>query len=71
VATAAAEYAEACRKELLSVCTDNTKGFGLTIIKTERKGSVDYSKVPELVGVNLDSYRKKSTTVWTINEDKA
>jgi len=70
----AAEYAdiaETHRKELIAVCTNNTKGFGFSIIKSERKGSVDYSKVPELVNVNLDPYRKKSSIVWTVKEDKA
>jgi hypothetical protein len=66
-----AEIAETHRKELIAVCTNNTKGFGFSIIKSERKGNVDYSKVPELVNVNLDPYRKKSSVVWTVKEDKA
>lgn len=45
-------------------------GGGLLITRTERKGSVDYSKVPSLDGVDLDQYRKPPTTYWTIRESK-
>jgi hypothetical protein len=34
--------------------------------KSERKGNVNYKKVPELKGVNLDEYRGESITVWTV-----
>jgi putative phage-type endonuclease len=36
----------------------------------ERKGAVDYGKIPELKGVNLDQYRKPPTTYFTIKEPK-
>ncbi len=36
-----------------------------------RKGAVDYSQVPELQGVNLDAYRKSSSTYRTITEVKS
>jgi putative phage-type endonuclease len=32
-----------------------------------RKGAVDYSKIPELAGVDLEPYRKKYSTVWRIS----
>ena len=38
----------------------------LKITKEERKGAVDYSKVPELKDVDLEQYRKKSSTSWRI-----
>ena len=41
-------------------------GAGITVQATERKGSVDYSKIPELEGVDLDYYRKQPTTVWSV-----
>lgn len=39
---------------------------GLRLTKSLRKGSVDYSKIPELDGVNLESYRKPSTETFSI-----
>lgn len=41
-------------------------GSGVCVTRTERKGAVDYAKVPELKGVDLEPYRKKSTTVTTV-----
>jgi len=31
-----------------------------------RKGSVDYKKIPELEGINLEIYRKPSSSMWTL-----
>jgi len=33
----------------------------LKVVTVERKGAIDYKKVPELEGVDLEPYRKKST----------
>lgn len=41
-------------------------GNGLMITRSERKGSIDYSKVPELHSVDLEQYRKPATSYWTI-----
>lgn len=57
---------EELEARLFELCGQNTKGAGLTIYQAERKGTVDYKKVPELEGVNLDQYRKPSTQYWTI-----
>lgn len=62
----AEEKVEEARKKLLEICTENTKGAGITVYQTERKGAVDYKKIPQLEGVDLEQYRKKSTQVWTI-----
>jgi putative phage-type endonuclease len=61
---------DTAKSSLIAVCTDSTIGCGLQIIKAERKGTVDYAKVPELQGVDLEKYRKKSSTVWTVRVDK-
>lgn len=42
------------------------KGFGATVTMVTRQGSVDYAKVPQLKGVDLDAYRKKPTSYWMI-----
>ena len=37
---------------------------GRPLTKVERKGNVDYAKVPELNGVDLEKYRKKGSEFW-------
>jgi putative phage-type endonuclease len=44
-----------------------TYGYGVELLKSSRKGSVDYSAIPELRGVNLESYRKPPVPVVKIN----
>ena len=36
----------------------------------EKKGNVDYKKVPELTGVNLEPYRKETIKYFSIKKDK-
>lgn len=45
-------------------------GFGLKLSRYVRKGNVDYAKIPQLVGVDLEPYRKKATSVFKITEEK-
>jgi hypothetical protein len=42
-------------------------GVGVEVLKSSRKGAVDYSAVPELRGVNLEPYRKTPVAVVKIN----
>lgn len=42
----------------------NSIGSGLKLQKILSKGIVDYSKVPELQGVDLEPYRKSPTEKW-------
>lgn len=55
---------EALRKELIEMCADNdvTEGGGIKIVRRYEAGRVNYGKIPELEGVNLDKYRGKSIT---------
>ncbi len=48
----------------------NSKGFGVKVQKITRQGSIDYSQIKELDGVNLDSYRKPSSESWRITLDE-
>lgn len=41
-------------------------GYGIQIIKSSRKGNVDYSKIPELQGVDLEQYRKPFSATVTL-----
>lgn len=61
------EMKESYRKELLKLCGDQScLGDGVRVMKTIMRGRVDYDVIPELRGVNLDQYRKNSTTTWKI-----
>lgn len=44
----------------------NVMGNGIKLTKVLRKGSVDYSKIPELEGVDLEKYRKEKVESWRI-----
>jgi putative phage-type endonuclease len=44
-----------------------TFGCGVEVLRTFRKGAVNYSIVPELIGVDLEPYRKPRVEVITIN----
>ncbi len=44
-----------------------TYGCGVEVLKSTRKGAVDYAAVPELRGVNLEPYRKPPVAVVKIN----
>lgn len=39
---------------------------GLAVRQIERKGAIDYKKVPELKGVDLEPYRKKPSKFWKV-----
>ena len=59
-------------KEVESLVIDKTEGkptkaAGHTITKVVRKGSVNYKAIPELKEVDLEQYRKQSTTYWRIS----
>ncbi len=55
------------RKELLRLCGDkNCLGAGIRAMKTVMRGRVDYDAIPEIKGIDLDKYRKDSTTAWKI-----
>jgi putative phage-type endonuclease len=61
------EVKDSYRKELLRLCGDqNCLGEGVRVMKMHMRGRVDYDAIPELLGVNLDRYRKGSTSAWKI-----
>lgn len=43
---------------------------GVLVLKVERAGNVDYAKIPELKGVDLEKYRKAATSYYKITTDK-
>lgn len=59
------------RKLIAEIVPDGKAKCGdFSVSWSERKGNVDYSKVPELKGVNLDPYRKPSSKVMTVKRGK-
>ena len=44
-----------------------TFGCGVEVLKSFRRGVVDYSQIPELRGVNLEKFRKAPVQVMNIN----
>lgn len=58
---------EELRKQLIFLSGEsNTKGAGISLCQVNRKGNVDYSKIPELKGIDLDKYRKQASNSWRI-----
>ena len=55
------------RKELLKLCGDqNCLGEGVRVMKTIMRGRIAYDEIPEIKTIDLDRYRKGSTTTWKI-----
>lgn len=51
--------------ELVKIAGEkNASIHGRPLTKVERVGSVDYGRVPELKGVDLNQYRKKGSSFW-------
>lgn len=46
------------------------KGKGGMLFQGERKGSINYSSIPELSSVNLEEYRKPSSQYWSVRVEK-
>lgn len=64
------EEEQRLRKQLIFLSGgNNCRGSGVTLCKIEKKGHVDYSKIPELKGVDLDKYRKPSNDSWRISRE--
>ena len=59
------------RKKLIEICGDgNCSGAGIKVMKMITSGRVQYDDIPELQSVDLDKYRKESTTSWKILIDQ-
>jgi putative phage-type endonuclease len=48
----------------------SSKGYGLTLSKVDRVGAIDYKKIPEIEGVDLEQYRKKGSTSFRVTIEK-
>ncbi len=58
---------EELRKQLIFLSGEsNSKGAGISLCQVRRKGNIDYSKITELQGIDLEKYRKPTTDAWRI-----
>ena len=48
------------------VIDDKAYFYGLSLTRSKRKGNIDYAKVPQLSGIDLESYRRPDTEITTI-----
>ena len=51
---------------ILSLSDIPSEGNGIATTLVTRKGNIQYAKVPELDGVDLDEYRAKNSQYWRI-----
>jgi hypothetical protein len=63
------EKERSIRDLMITKCNDqNSQGYGVRIIKTERRGNIDYASIPQLKEVDLEQFRKETTIMWQIRE---
>lgn len=48
----------------------NSRAGSFKLISSSRRGTIDYSLVPELTGKDLECYRKASTKAWSLQRDR-
>lgn len=59
------------KRKLQELCNGETRSIqGWTYAIHERLGSVEYGKIPQLNGVDLDIYRKEPVSVWKLSFEK-
>jgi putative phage-type endonuclease len=60
-------WAETCRQAMIDLAGNvNCRGFGVSACKSARKGAVNYKKVPQLEGVDLNAYRSPIKEIWRV-----
>jgi len=66
---ALSERKEELRKKMIEMCENRpTRGYRLKFNPVMTKGSVDYSKIEALNGVDLEPFRKASMIRWRMDE---
>lgn len=67
VLDASIEHEAICRDALKYLCENKPcEGAGITVKRYFAKGAVDYAKIPELKGVDVELYRKAISERWKI-----
>lgn len=60
------KYKDLKKEILLAIEHPRAMGYGVRIRRSMRKGNVDYAKIPELKGVDLEKFRKNFTKTETV-----
>lgn len=61
------ERLEKTKQDMITLANNrDCKGNGVRLSKIEKKGSIDYNSIPELKSIDLEQYRKPSTTYWKV-----
>lgn len=59
---------EAYKEELVSIANHKSVvGGGVKALRVVKKGNIDYSAIPELMGVDLEKYRKPSSCYYKLS----
>jgi len=59
------------RSQLIDMSNNrNCRGSGIKLQRIVRRGSVDYSKIVEIIAVDVEKYRKAPVETWRITEEK-
>lgn len=57
------------REELILLSGErSSRGAGITLSQVQRKGNVEYNKIPELQNIDLEQYRKPAINTWRITQ---
>lgn len=65
----AEELEKICREGLIYLSGDKpSKGKKMALMKIFKTGTIDYKKIPQLQGVDLEAYRKPGSSYWKIRE---
>ncbi len=63
------EKEKRCRERLIGLADGrNAQGGGVRLTQQARRGNVEYNRIPELKGIDLEKYRKGTTSYWKILE---
>ena len=66
------ELDKACTKELIELSEGySSRGDRYRFKKTTRLGRINYSKIPELINIDLEPYREKSIEIWRLTEEES
>ncbi len=61
------EFIDEARNTIIELSKNiNTRGCGLELQKVKRQGNIDYATIPELKAINLEDYRKPTSTYWKL-----
>ncbi|MCH9614015.1 MAG: hypothetical protein SP1CHLAM54_10240 [Chlamydiia bacterium] len=61
------EEEQRLRAELIQLAKDRScRGGGVRLLRSMRKGTVQYGEIPELKDVDLDKYRKPTAVSWNL-----